>query len=123
MKPVLHGVRVLDLTHVLAGPFAGYQLAVMGAEVIKIESPEEPDQARYQGSDAALLPMVPAERRAELDRRFRAALALKDVDVDDVAAGRRYLAAYVSFFKYAEGEEHEHHGHEHEHAHELSHAH
>jgi len=54
MTPVLKGVRVLDMTHVLAGPFAGYQLAVMGAEVIKIESPEEPDQARYQGSDAAL---------------------------------------------------------------------
>lgn len=54
MKPVLQNIRVLDLTHVLAGPFAGYQLAVMGAEVIKIESPDEPDQARYQGSDAAL---------------------------------------------------------------------
>lgn len=54
MISVLHGVRVLDLTHVLAGPFAGYQLAVMGAEVIKIESPQEPDQARYQGSDAML---------------------------------------------------------------------
>ncbi|CAN5343993.1 DUF6448 family protein [soil metagenome] len=83
------------------------------------------DEAIAQGSDAALLPMVPAERRAELDKRFRAALAVKDFDVDDVAAGRRYLAAYVSFFKYAEGEEHEHHGHEHrdEHAHELSHAH
>jgi len=39
-------------------------------------------------------------------------VALKDVDLDDVAAGRRYLAAYVSFFKYAEGEDHDHHGHE-----------
>jgi crotonobetainyl-CoA:carnitine CoA-transferase CaiB-like acyl-CoA transferase len=51
MAKVLQGIRVLDLTHVLAGPFASYQLAVMGAEVIKIEAPDEPDQARFQGSD------------------------------------------------------------------------
>jgi hypothetical protein len=70
------------------------------------------DEAIVLGSDADLLPMVPEERRAELDKRFQAALAIKNFDVDDVAAGRRYLAAYVSFFKYAEGENHEHHGNE-----------
>lgn len=51
LPKLLEGVRVLDLTHVLAGPFASYQLAVMGAEVIKVEAPEDPDQARFQGSD------------------------------------------------------------------------
>jgi len=75
------------------------------------------DEAIALGSDADLLPMVPQERRAELDKRFQAALAIKDFDVDDVAAARRFIAAYVSFFKYAEGEDHEHHGHE-GHAHE-----
>ena len=70
------------------------------------------DEAIALGSDADLLSMVPQERRAELDERFQAALAIKDFDVDDVAAGRRYLAAYVNFFKYAEGEDHEHHGNE-----------
>jgi crotonobetainyl-CoA:carnitine CoA-transferase CaiB-like acyl-CoA transferase len=36
---LLDGVRVLDLTNVLAGPFAGYQLALMGADVVKVENP------------------------------------------------------------------------------------
>ncbi len=75
------------------------------------------DEAIALGSDADLLPMVSQERRVELDKRFQGALAIKDFDVDDVAAARRYIAAYVTFFKYAEGEDHEHHGHE-GHAHE-----
>jgi len=77
------------------------------------------DEAIAQGSDAHLLQMVPEDRRAGLDGRFHAALAVKDFDADDVVAGRRYLAAYVDFFKYAEGEDHNHagHGHSHEHAH------
>ncbi|SEQ80539.1 Crotonobetainyl-CoA:carnitine CoA-transferase CaiB [Amphritea atlantica] len=54
MSKAFDNIRVIDTTHVLAGPFASYQMAVLGAEVIKVESPEEPDQARMQGSDRSL---------------------------------------------------------------------
>lgn len=46
---ILNGVRVLDLTNVLSGPFATLHLALMGAEVIKIENPIDGDLARKLG--------------------------------------------------------------------------
>ncbi len=45
----LHGVRVLELARILAGPWAGQLLADLGADVIKVERPEGGDDTRQWG--------------------------------------------------------------------------
>jgi crotonobetainyl-CoA:carnitine CoA-transferase CaiB-like acyl-CoA transferase len=51
---LLDNVRVIDMTNVLSGPFCTLHLALLGAEVVKIENPEGGDLARKLGNVPAL---------------------------------------------------------------------
>ncbi len=70
------------------------------------------DKAIETGDLAPLAALVPADDVGELAERFERVVSLKAYDVDDVAAGRAYIEAYVRFFKFAEGEEDGHHAEE-----------
>jgi CoA:oxalate CoA-transferase len=54
----LAGVRVLDLTNVLSGPFCTLHLALLGAEVVKVENPKAGDLARVLGNVPRLNKML-----------------------------------------------------------------
>src|SRR5262252_3656559 len=81
MARPFEGIRVIDVTHVLAGPFATYQLAVLGADVIKVERPDEPDQSRGNGTDRAL-------NRAQLGISFLAQASNKRAVTLDLKTGQ-----------------------------------
>lgn len=77
------------------------------------------DRCVEEGDLGALAGLVPADRWEELERRFDRMMERKGYDVTDVDAGRAYIEAYVSFFKFAEGHDHDHEHHHvaHSHAH------
>jgi len=103
MAAPLAGLRVLDLTNVLAGPFCAYQLALMGAEVIKVETPGAGDLARQLGADpglsralmgASFLAQNAGKRSITLNLKhaggkaaFRALVATADVVVENFRPG------------------------------------
>jgi CoA:oxalate CoA-transferase len=81
----LKGLRVIDLTQVLAGPYATYQLALLGAEVIKVENPDGGDWTRAgrslpghenQGLGASFLTQNANKKSIAIDLKQPAGLAL-----------------------------------------------
>lgn len=81
----LRGIRVLDLTNVLAGPYCSYQLMLFGAEVVKVELPGSGDLARNLGPDAVL-------NRAGIGTSFLAQNAgKKSIELNLKDAGQREL--------------------------------
>ncbi len=89
----LNGIRVIDLTHALAGPYCTRQLALCGAEVIKIERPEGGDEFREfspttfvaanSGKRSVTLDLKSSEGREILDKL----IAEADILVENLRPG------------------------------------
>src|SRR5678816_3394360 len=84
-RPLLHGVRVADLSRVLAGPYCTMVLADLGADVVKVERPEGGDETRswgppFAGGEAAYYLSVNRNKRScalDLSQPEGRALALE----------------------------------------------
>ena len=65
MRGALDGVRVLDVTQVMAGPFCAMQLCDMGADVIKVEPPGGDSSRRMAGARGLESPSFNAVNRGK----------------------------------------------------------
>lgn len=83
MNQPLAGIRIADFSHVMAGPYASHLLRLMGAEVIKIESPQG-DSFRAYTSDPDFEGMSPAFIAANAGKKS-IALDLKNAKDLDIA--------------------------------------
>lgn len=89
MKPPLDGIRVADFSHVMAGPYATHLLRLMGAEVIKVESPERGDAMRYYGADRRYDGMAPAFIAVSAGKK---SMVLDLKDPGDLEVARQLIA-------------------------------
>jgi formyl-CoA transferase len=105
-RRALEGIRVLDVTQVMAGPFCAMQLCDMGADVIKVEPPAGDSTRRMAGDDSAAFNAVNRGKRGiVLDLRtprgrevFRRLVAGTDILIENSRPGvmRRLGLDYAS---------------------------
>jgi CoA:oxalate CoA-transferase len=89
MSGALAGIHVVDFSHVMAGPYASHLLRLLGAEVIKIESPGTGDAMRNYGADRRYDGMSPAFIAVNAGKK---SLVLNLKHAPAVAAVKRLIA-------------------------------
>lgn len=88
MSQPLAGIVVADFSHVMAGPYASYLLRLLGAEVIKIETPGRGDAMRYYGADRRYDGMAPAFIAVNAGKK---SITLDLKDAEQLEAARRLI--------------------------------
>ena len=86
MTRPFEGVKILDFTQVLAGPYASYQLALLGADVIKVERREGEDMRRTPLSSEWAKRGLPGHQRQQAQpdaRPAKAGCSLRSLVRDD----------------------------------------